>query len=110
VLSSPPYIVRSFGLFGLFGVPAGVIVTHPVREKGQCLLPLRLPCLSLRTILHPLRTADGVVSPPYLIMRCHVPGACEVSAGSTEPSSPLGSTHHTADLVLGFARPKEGFE
>jgi hypothetical protein len=64
VSSSLPYIVRSLGLFGPFGVRIGVIMTHPIREKSWRLLSLRLPCLPLRTIPYPLRIADGDVSPP----------------------------------------------
>ena len=61
--SSFPYIVRSFGLLGLFGLPNGVAVTHPVRETCPCLSPSRLPCASCVWFLHPLRTADGVAPP-----------------------------------------------
>ena len=94
--SSFPYIVRSFGLLGLFGLPNGVAVTHPVRETCPCLSPSRLPCASCVRFLHPLRTADGVVPP--LTWSCDVtcckstPGVdlCrpDVGAGSvrTEPS------------------------
>ena len=59
-----PYIVRPFGLLGLFGLLNGVAVTYPVREKCPCLLPLRLPyasyvwffisCGQLMVLFHPL--------------------------------------------------------
>ena len=98
--SSLPYIVRSLGLFGPFGVRIRVIVTHPVREKSWRLLSLRLPCLPLRTILYPLRIADGDVSPPCRSSRGVTWATREVAAtivtgivisigaGSSEPSLP----------------------